>query len=177
MLAGVECVNRAEPVGKPLEPGIPAPPRSGPPPRWRALLAAQEARWILRVRQPAGGFVGVERGQGVSSRREAFGERDGVLDRDVRALPVMREHRMRGVAEQDDPAAAPAAQRPRHEQPPAQVMANRVDHFDHRRMPAFEEGERVAGGRLDEPLFRMRPHVRRVDDSEEITWSAFGPMA
>ena len=80
---------------------------------------------------------------------------------------------MRGVAEQDDPATAPAAQWPRHEQPPAQVMANRVDHFDHGRMPAFEEGERVLGGCLDEPLFRMRPHVRRVDDSEEIHVVAF----
>ena len=85
----------------------------GPSGRCSSELVTQELRWILRVRarrrvwkraKALSEVVGLRVGE---QRRE----REGVLDGGVGALPVVGEHAVGGVAEDDHAVAVPAQQR------------------------------------------------------------------
>ena len=56
---------------------------------------------------------------------DELSEGDGVLDRGVRALAVVRQHRVGCVADQHDATAPPATQSPRKKKTPAQLVARR----------------------------------------------------
>ena len=109
-------------------------------------------------------------------RGRELGERDGVLDRRVGALPVMRQHGVRGVAEQQGAAAPPAAERPCKKKPPARLVAHRCNHFGDGRMPALKQRERLGVGRGQKSLFRMRPVGRAFDHREEIDMVPSAPI-
>ena len=99
---------------------------------------------------------------------QELGQRDRVLDRRVRPLAVVRQHRVRRVAEQHHPAAAPAQQRAADEKSPAKPVLHGADHLGDRGMPTLEGSQRLAGLAFGLPAVAMRPVRRALDDGQEI---------
>ena len=99
---------------------------------------------------------------GVDARRARLGEaarqHDGVLDGDVGALSVVRDERVRGVAEKHDAAVGPPSQRWPAVQRPAAIEGRSADHLDDGGVPSFE---------VPEVLVRFGRHRPVVDVPRE----------
>ena len=77
----------------------------------------QELRWILRVRaRRSDWYFASSRSKPVRRRpRQELRQGDRVLDGGIRALAVVRQHRVCGVAKDDHAPTIPVQQRPRSE--------------------------------------------------------------
>jgi len=103
--------------------------------------------------QPLVGFLRLApiSGAGLGQLR---GQYHRILDRLIRALPMVRHQRVRGVAEQRHAPAAPAAERWTMEQRPALADRHGRDHLHHRRMPAPERAQLLAFLGRHDPVAR-----------------------
>ena len=89
------------------------------------------------------------RGRAVGARQNRR-ERHPVLDRLVRALPQMRQHRVRGIAEQAEPPVGPGRQRLAVVERPAERRLHVPQQLPDTRVPAGEfaaQTVRIAGRR------------------------------
>ena len=163
VVVGVDPAEVVDEVDEPVVAGI----RVGPVGQVQQGRGDPRAALDLAGAAAAASLVGGEGGRDVVGPAQAVGEDGGVLDGLVRPLPVVREHRVGGVAEQHDPVLAPAGERGEREQPPARALRNRLDHLPHRGVPApqrraqrpFRGGRHAAGS---------GPAVGALEDGEEV---------
>src|ERR1700689_4071934 len=98
---------------------------------------------------------------------EQLRQRYGILDCNVGALTMMRQHAMRSVAEQHDAAAPPSLHRADFKQTPPNVVRNGGNHFDDSRMPALEGCQRSLMWDRRNPVF-VRPRRGPFDHCKKI---------
>ena len=141
----------------------------GPSCRWSSELVTRELLWTLRVRARRRVWYRGEGGLEVVGLRvgEQRRQREGVLDRGVRALSVVGEHPVGGVAEDHHPPTVPAQQGTHGEQRPGDRARGRADHLGDGRVPAAEGGD---GQVLVDVGHRagVQPDLRCLDDREEV---------
>src|SRR5947209_8897900 len=106
--------------------------RARPP---RTLVALQSTHGIIRTRTEGGG------------------EQTAVLDRLTRALPEVREHRVRGIAEHGDPTARPALDRVAVVERPLVPDLSRREDPQQRLVPSAVALEHLAALALGDPRF------------------------
>jgi len=124
------------------------------------------SKW-LPGSHPAASLIAAQRCRDLAGTGKFRGQDSGVLDRLVRALTIVREHRVRCVAQQHHRPPAPASEWPAREQAPSGRLWYSTDHLDDCRVPARERRKVRAGLASLHPSWPA-PFFWSLDDREKV---------